>query len=68
MSEGTDLTSLERKVATEIVKRFVAEGLLPAAYAERTVNRLAEGGMKEADWRLLAENSLQLQARSVQNE
>lgn len=67
MNAEDDFGSLERRVAVAIVARFVADRLLPEDYAEQTVNQLAEGRMKIDDWRFLAENALDVQARSRAN-
>lgn len=65
MTPSTDVTHPEQKVAARIVHRFVADGLMPAAYAERVAARLGEKQMREEDWRLLAEAALDAQDRSA---
>lgn len=55
--------SPDGQVAQQIVAQFVARGLINAAQAATVAHGLANGTLKAADWRLTAENALELEAR-----
>lgn len=59
------LDTPDERVAAEIVSRLVAAGLLPQQYATQTRRQLATGAMRAADWRLLAEKTLELRSREA---
>lgn len=48
----------EEQLANTIVNKLVAQGLLPPSLAEQTFYGLCEGKLRESEWRLLAEKSL----------
>lgn len=68
MNTETGNNNSDKNVADAIVKRFIAASLLPESYATRCATQLAEGAMREEDWRLLAENALEFQARRTNGE
>ena len=59
-------SSPDEQVAQRIVARLLADGLIAPQQAEAVRRGLADGTFKAADWRLLAENALQLEVRRAQ--
>lgn len=56
----------DEQVAQRIVAQLLAGGLIVPQQAEAVRRGLAAGTLKAADWRLLAENALQMEARHAQ--
>jgi hypothetical protein len=55
--------SPDGQVAQQIVAQFTARGLISAVQAAALARGLADGTLKAADWRLIAENALEVEAR-----
>lgn len=68
MNDSPAVGTPDETVADQIVKRFVAAGLLPPQYAEQTITQLAGGTLRAEDWRLLAEKALELVDREHDHE
>lgn len=58
--------SPNEQVAQRIVARLLASGLIAHSQAEPVRHGLAAGTLKAADWRLLAENALEMEVRDAQ--
>jgi hypothetical protein len=63
VTEAPDTSTPDQAVATQIVKRFLLQGLLQPVEANRVRERLAAGTMKAEDWRLCAEKALEWQSK-----
>jgi hypothetical protein len=55
--------SPDGQVAQQIVAQFAERGLIGGAQAAALAHSLADGTLKAADWRLIAENALEMEAR-----
>ncbi len=60
---STHELSPDGQVAQQIVAQFTARGLISAAQVAALARGLADGTLKAADWRLIAENALEVEAR-----
>ena len=60
-----DDLSPDGEVAQQIVAQFTARGLISATQVAALARGLAEGTLKAVDWRLIAENALEMEARRV---
>ena len=63
MTNETSYNTPDEHVAEKIIARFIETGLLPPQYAEQARTQLTAGKMRSEDWRLLAENALELEKR-----
>jgi hypothetical protein len=63
VTDGTAFDTADEIVAKRILARFMATRLLPQQYADSTQAQLAAGKMRAEDWRLLAENALEVEKR-----
>ena len=55
--------SPDGEVAQRIVAQFTARRLISATQVAALARGLAEGTLKAADWQLIAENALEVEAR-----
>ena len=55
--------SPDGEVAQQIMAQFSARGLISATQVAALARGLAEGTLKAVDWRLIAENALEMEAR-----
>ncbi len=55
--------SPDEQVAQQIASQLTARGLVRAAQATVLARGLADGTLKAADWRVLAENAIEVEAR-----
>ena len=58
MNHTPERETPDARVAHQIVARCVAEGILPPQFADRLLTQLADGFMRESDWRSLARQIL----------
>jgi len=58
MHNAPDIHPPDAEVARRIVDRFVDDGLLPRAFADRLLTQLTEGAMNAGDWQALAQQAL----------
>jgi hypothetical protein len=68
MTQSSIGSTPDQMVAAKIVERFVDTGLLPANQAKKLEVQLAEGRLREEEWRLIAENAIAKSIRSHSDE
>lgn len=63
MTTSPDSLPPDEAVADRIVKRFVEAGLLPEPLVDAVRRGLAQGSLRDEDWRLYAERALEIDER-----
>ena len=63
MEQSPEITLPDHLVALRIVERLLGKQLVSQELADTLQERFVDGSFKEADWRLFAEKTLDLEKR-----